>query len=133
MEGVCVIHGPDRKGLRLEGFDYGTPGMYFVTICLKEPMPRFGVVREGELYPNSAGMMIADTWEALSTRFPSISLDAYIVMPDHMHAIIFLGDDRESNGEASLSDVLRVFKSVSTNRYIVGVKDGAWPRFDERL
>ena len=124
---------PDRKGLRLEGFDYSTPGMYFVTIRLKDPMPRFGDVQNGEMRLNSAGSMIAETWESMSARFPSISLDAYIVMPDHLHGILLLGENPDIQDDGSISDVLRAFKSISTNRYIAGVKSETWPRFQDKL
>ena len=124
---------PDRKGLRLDGYDYHQPGFYFVTICLRDRLPRFGQVHNGELHLNAAGRVIEETWASLPSRFPSVLLDAYIVMPDHLHAILFLGYDPDTREELSLSDVIRVFKSVSTNRYIAGVKQEGWPRFDERL
>ena len=95
-----------RRSIRLKGYDYSQAGMYFVTICVQKwanaqvganlcvrPHPcvrphLFGKIVDGEMILNDAGKMV-DKWCAeLSNKFSDITLDAYMIMPNHFHAII---------------------------------------------
>ena len=80
---------PDRKSTRLRGYDYSSPGAYFVTIVIHNRLYLLGDVIEGKVRLNDAGEMVQQIWEALAFRFPSIDLDAFIVMPNHVHGIVF--------------------------------------------
>jgi len=72
-------------------------------------------------------MMIRDTWEQLDRRFPEMKIDAYVVMPNHMHGIVWLvgaplvGAPHHRNVGATtrvaptLGDVVGVFKSITTD------------------
>jgi putative transposase len=126
------VTGPRPRTMRYPGYDYRLPGGYFVTIVLASRQSRFGEVRHAQMIPNEAGHMLYETWAALPDRYPSVILDEMIVMPDHLHGILFLtGDATEDT--PSLSEVVRVFKSISTRRYIHGVTAMGWPRFDRYL
>jgi len=117
-----------RSRKRLPGFDYRLPGPYWVTICLHERIPRFGVVREDGVVLTPAGQMVEDAWRSLPAMFPSVELDAFIVMPDHLHGILSLNDGMtfELSTLPTLGQVIGAFKSISTNRYIAGVKHHRW-------
>jgi putative transposase len=122
-----------RPTMRLRQFDYTHPGPYFVTICLDVRYPRFGTVRDSHLELNDAGQMIQDVWWALPTRFPSVVLDEFIVMPDHLHGPLTLNDGVDSEATSHLSTVMQVLKSVTTTQDIVGIKQGLWPRLEKHL
>ena len=108
--------------------------MYFVTICVQHMEQRFGEIISSQLELNDAGRMIADTWESNAARFAGMELDQFVVMPNHLHAIVFLGTDSEvMTSNVSLSQIVQSFKSISTVNYVRNVKAGAFPPFDRVL
>jgi REP element-mobilizing transposase RayT len=80
-----------RRSIRLKDYDYSAPGAYFVTICVYNRISLFGEVVDGMMNPNEAGQMIANGWDSVLGRFPEVSLDASVVMPNHTHAILTIG------------------------------------------
>jgi len=81
-----------RRSIRLKGYDYAAPGAYFVTIVAKNRECLFGNVSDGAMITNGNGCIIQSMWCVLSGRFPNIVLDAFIVMPNHIHGIIGISD-----------------------------------------
>jgi len=79
-----------RRSIRLRGHDYAGGGAYFVTICTVDGKCLFGEVVEGEMFLNEAGQLVQQTWESLPTRFRSLVLDAFQVMPNHIHGVFVL-------------------------------------------
>jgi putative transposase len=85
------MYDPDihhRRSIRLRGYDYSQPGMYYVTICTHGKGHLFGEVVEGEMHLNEYGKMVALDWGDLPRHYPHIRLDASVVMPNHVHGII---------------------------------------------
>ncbi|PZS04712.1 MAG: transposase [Chloroflexi bacterium] len=119
-----------RPSLRLPDYDYAQLGAYFVTICTLDRVCCFGRIIDGESRLNDAGNMVSAVWVALPQRFAHIILDAFIVMPNHLHGIVMIQEYRA--GQA-LGQIMGAFKSIATNRYIVGVRQEGWPRFAGRL
>ncbi len=79
---------PQRKSIRLKGYDYSQAGLYFVTICTKNRECLFGNVRNGEMILNDAGKTIEKWYYELENKFPDIQCDEMIIMPNHFHCII---------------------------------------------
>ncbi len=77
-----------RQSIRLKGYEYSRPGTYFVTICARNRQCLFGNISDGQMVLNDAGRIIERVWKDLPTRFPSVELDAFGVMPNHVHGII---------------------------------------------
>jgi putative transposase len=127
------MNAPSRKRLRMEGFDYSTPGQYFITINTHTRAPWFGRVHDGVLHPNGAGTMVERIWNNLPDRFPGIMMDTVVVMPDHLHGILVLGTDSTISLEPTLSDVVGVLKSLTTREYGRGVTEAGWSPFDRHL
>ena len=73
---------PQRKALRLPSFDYTSAGAYFVTICTYDRSPLLEVTVLAEI--------VRIEWQALAGRFSSIRLDEFVVMPNHVHFVIWL-------------------------------------------
>ena len=125
-----------RRSLRLKGYDYTHAGAYFVTICAEDKACLFGNVGDGCMCFNDAGQMLSTPWNEIPSRFADVAIDAFVVMPNHVHGIIILPDVVDgvaTRSVAALGGVIAAFKSATTVDYIRGVKSGAWPAFRRRL
>lgn len=78
---------------RLEDHDYSSPGKYFITICVKNQIPFFGKVTDGKMILNDLGIIVNKFWVEIPNHYQNISLDEYIIMPDHMHGIIIINSN----------------------------------------
>jgi len=114
-----------RRSLRLRGHDYRSAGTYFVTICAGNRVPIFGEVVRGRVHLSPAGRIAKRCWLEIPRCHPRIQLDAFVVMPDHIHGILTFADppttpDRPRRfGDAvpgSLSTILGAYKAQVTKR-----------------
>jgi REP element-mobilizing transposase RayT len=81
---------PQRKSIRLKGYDYSQAGLYFITICCDDMKHRFGRIENGKMILNELGQIAHDEWlNTLSIR-KNVELHEFIIMPNHMHGIIVL-------------------------------------------
>ena len=147
-----MTHHPEshRRSIRLQGYDYTQSGAYFLTVVVQDRLCLFGDVVDQEMRTNEAGEMVRRVWERLSGRFPCIQLDAFVVMPNHVHGILLIDQPvgaplvgahrgaisptRATTGVApTLGAVVGAYKSLTTRAYIEGVNAGAWPSFRKRL
>jgi REP element-mobilizing transposase RayT len=124
---------PVRRKPRLRNYDYATPGMYFITICIRHRLPLLGRIVEGDMQLSPAGVMVQEVWEAQPAHYPGISIDAFIVMPNHVHGIVVIEEAEAGSERLSLADVVHRFKSLTTARYRAGVKTEGWPPFPGTL
>jgi putative transposase len=83
-----------RRSIRLPGYDYAQAGGFFVTIVTKDRGCLFGEMFEGEKRLNEYGRVIQMVRDELSGHYSTVECDAFVVMPNHVHAIIILGEDR---------------------------------------
>ena len=81
-----------RRSLRLKGYDYSMAGAYFVTICTQDRACLFGDVVAGAMRLNEAGQMVSALWDGIAARFSNVEIDQFVVMPNHLHGILVLGD-----------------------------------------
>ncbi|HET9176744.1 MAG TPA: hypothetical protein VFQ24_00120 [Terriglobia bacterium] len=79
-----------RRSIRLRGYDYAGGGAYFVTICTQARKCLFGEIVEGSMILNEVGRFVQRVWHGLPQRFGSVVLDAFQMMPNHLHAIFVL-------------------------------------------
>ena len=126
-----------RRSIRLKGYDYSQPGAYFVTIVTYQREALFGEIMNEEVRLNPLGKLVEKCWLVISTHFPQAKLDEYVIMPNHLHGIIFLCTGEASADNAfilptepipadasplptigtkpsSLGAIIQNFKSVST-------------------
>ena len=82
-----------RRSIRLRGYEYAQPGACFVTICTQNRDCLFGEVVKGLMDVNDAGQMIQSVWDELPQHYPGVDVDAFVVMPNHIHGIILLTPD----------------------------------------
>ena len=88
LDNVMYVH--DRRSLRLNGYDYAQAGAYFVTICTQDRACLFGDIVDGEVRLTDAGRMVQVSLAGLPGRFPAMELDAFVIMPNHVHGIIVI-------------------------------------------
>ena len=89
---------PRRRRLRLPEYDYAQAGAYFVTICTRGQACLFGKVNDGEMLLNVAGETVARCWDEIPRHFPHVELDAFVIMPNHVHGVLSFGE-REWGGD----------------------------------
>jgi len=77
-----------RSSLRLKGYDYSDPGVYFVTICTDERICYFGNIVDGIMISFPIIDVVREIWLDIPKKFPFVGLDAFIIMPNHIHGII---------------------------------------------
>ena len=83
---------PNRKSIRLQGWDYSGPGMYFITIGTWHQKHLFGKIINGKMQLSKCGGIIDKWWHRISDKYERVYLDAFIIMPNHIHGIIELKD-----------------------------------------
>jgi len=83
---------PNRRSIRLKGYDYSQPGAYFITIVTQDRVCLFGVVVDGEMRLNEWGEIARQCWFDIPAHFPDAALDECVVMPNHIHGVIVLVD-----------------------------------------
>jgi len=162
-----------RKTIRLRNYNYFDNGYYFVTICTYNKRCLFGDIIDGNIKLNDSGQLVDQILRKLPEYYHGISIDNYIVMPNHIHTIIIIkqsvgaaprgrplintelkfnkisnknriSDSGPAQGPAptaclpvgkglSLSDIIYRFKSLTTKRYMDGVKNNNWQPFNKHL
>ena len=124
-----------RRSIRLKGYDYSQPGAYFINVCTRERSCMFGDVVNGEMQLNGYGHIAVGCWKEIPLHFPEASLDAFVVMPNHVHGIVMIRDDDNNVGamhasplpapshaglrgpqRQSVSSIVASFKSAVTKR-----------------
>ena len=81
---------PNRRSIRLSGYNYSQVGAYFVTICTQNRECLFGDIVNWEMVLNNAGRMVETVWNELPKSYPRVSTDAFQIMPNHIHGIVVI-------------------------------------------
>lgn len=76
------------ESIRLKGYDYSQPGIYFVTICCDQKQHYFGEIKHQLMALSPIGQIAQQCWLAIPNHYPNIALDEYVVMPNHVHGLI---------------------------------------------
>ena len=111
-----------RKLNRLKEYDYSLNGEYFVTVCAKNRECLFGKIIEGKMRLSDIGKIAQRCWQEIPIHFPDAELDEFIIMPNHIHGIIVVGNNAavgnknfcslqwQTKWACSLSSIIRGFK-----------------------
>ncbi len=113
---------PNRKSNRLKNYDYSTPGSYFITICVKDRKQILSeiiftddarIIATNNL--TSIGLLCNKYINNISTKYENVSVDKYVIMPNHIHMIISLcGTMKASSPTRNIENIIRSFKIMVT-------------------
>ena len=123
-----------RKSIRLKEYDYSREGAYFVTICTYGKVCVFGEVMEEEVRLNDVGLIVEEEWLRTKEIRPEIELDAFIVMPNHLHGIVVIKDTPTDGQKSTVGTHGRVSlqrRSRSLSSLMAGFKSAATKRINE--
>ncbi len=101
------------KSQRLPQRDYGQKGAYFVTICAYQRRPCFKTP--------ALEKILKQQWQELPQRFPSTSLDRFVIMPDHLHFIVWI--DEQTPSSPTLPQIVGAYKSLSAVAWLRHLKE----------
>jgi len=138
------------ESTRLKEWDYSTNAYYFITLCTKGKKCFFGDLKNGKPVYSEIGEIVTDEWLKTEKMRPGIVLDEWVLMPNHLHGIIIINNENNSNVEThssasqqlkatnpnkppqqkrrnNLSNIIKGFKSAATKRiHIAGYRDFSW-------
>jgi len=83
-----------RRSIRLKGYDYSQAGLYFVTIRVDNGKSLFGDIVDGKMHLNDKGKIVAQCWSEIPQHYPNTILHEFVVMPNHIHGIIRIINDK---------------------------------------
>jgi REP element-mobilizing transposase RayT len=126
-------HRHHRRSIRLSGYDYSRAGAYFVTVCTQDRTCLFGEVVDGKMRVNEFGQIVREEWLRTAEIRDNVNMDLFVVMPNHLHAILWLADETRRGDRPvaptadtvmrpvgptprSVAAVMAGFKSASTKR-----------------
>lgn len=101
-----------RRSIRLHGYDYAQAGAYFVTICTQNRECLFGDIEDGEMRLNDYGRVVEEEWLRTATIRREVELDAFIVMPNHVHGIIVINAERRSQANVGATRWVAPYASI---------------------
>jgi len=82
-----------RRSIRLKGYNYTSSGAYFVTMCTRDQACTLGDIVRGAVVLSNIGRIVAQSWMWLGDHHPYVDLDAWVIMPNHIHGIVVILDD----------------------------------------
>ena len=89
------------ESIRLLGYDYSQPGAYFITIVTHNRQCSFGNIIDDEMMLNEFGVLVQNEWLKTGIIRPNINIDAFVVMPNHLHGIIIITDNDNGHSRDS--------------------------------
>ena len=110
---------PKRKHPRMEHYDYSTAGAYFITICTQNRRCLLSrIVGRGlapaEIQYTAYGQIAQEQLLLLEQRYPSLKIDQYMIMPNHIHAILLLEETMGAIPRPTIMDIVCAYKSLTT-------------------
>ena len=125
---------PKRKHIRLKGYDYSTPGAYFVTLCTDKKEHLFGKIVNNSMLLNALGKIVDQEILKIQSHYENIQIDKYVIMPNHIHMIITILETERINPfptiKFDIPNVVGKFKSGVTrhvgNAFMHSAKKPIW-------
>ena len=116
----------NRRSIRLKGYDYASPGAYFVTIVSYRREPTFGKIIGGKLTLSRIGRLAKYCLEQIPHHHRNVKLDEYVIMPNHIHGILVIEENRHNVSvgagykpalkSCTLPEIIRNFKTSSATK-----------------
>jgi len=134
---------PRRRSLRLKDYDYSQEGAYFMTVCVQDRRCLFGEVIDGAVLTSPIGQIVQQAWNELPKYYPTVKLDQFVAMPNHIHGIVFIhapphvgapfmashNKQGAINRAPTLGEIVRTLKAASTRLIrLAGSAGFSWQR-----
>lgn len=118
-----------NKDIRARWWNYRWSGVYFITICTKDRVHYFGKIDDGNMILSPVGIIADLLWHEIKNHFNEVTLEEFVVMPNHIHGILILQNDQEqiqppnddisknrfqNQGKNSVSSIIGSYKSAVT-------------------
>jgi putative transposase len=87
-----VKSGLRRKSLRLQNYDYTSSGAYSVTICSYQRENILGEINNDQVSLSEVGQIVRQVWKEIPEHYENVQLDEFVIMPNHVHGILFICD-----------------------------------------
>lgn len=118
---------PERRSIRLRGYDYSQDGLYFITICTYNREPIFGRIANGKMQLNDAGIIARDAWLDTARIRPNVVLGDFVVMPNHFHAVFAIDNTVFGRGDLPVAYDYNIFDRdiATTENSMGGSMDGS--------
>jgi len=97
-----------RKKNRIENFTYTSIGMYYITICTKNRGEILGKIKQNDIKLTKEGMICKEYLQNFEKIFINIEINEYIIMPNHIHMIIEIKEEKEN---VSIMRIIKKYKS----------------------
>jgi len=104
---------PSRKPNRITGKDYSKNGVYFLTVCTKDRHELLGKIADGEVILSEIGTFAAEELFKIETVYPSVVMDAFVVMPNHVHVLLILLNEAHN---PSTSRIVQQWKGMVSKK-----------------
>ena len=135
-----------RRSIRIKGYDYRSPSGYFITLVTQGGVRLSGEMLDGEMHLSNMGQIADECWRLIPGHYPQVELDAFAIMPNHVHGIIIL-DERAATlsphvgaqhvaplrphvKSGSLGAIIRAYKASVTRQ--IGREHGGPPDIWQR-
>ena len=106
----------ERKANRIPEYDYSTCGAYFVTICTQDRKKILSsIVGDGSPVPKPTGRIAEEYIRIISEKYPTVSVDQYVIMPDHIHMLLRI-DNGTGNPSPTLGNIIGWYKYQVTKQ-----------------
>lgn len=115
----------DRRSIRLKYYDYSQQGAYFLTICTQYRQCLWGEIKHDQILLNNLGAIVLQCWLEIPLHFPSVELDVFVIMPNHLHGILWIQESVNQEEQynkfqkvvkGSIPSIVRSFKAAVTRK-----------------
>ena len=100
---------------RLDCWDYSKYGFYFVTICTHKKKLFFGQSSNDDIMLNAAGKLAEKNWLKIPRQFNSVEIDEFVIMPNHIHGIIFITKNHTTGRDLIIQVSTAAKKQIKNN------------------
>ncbi len=97
-----------RRSIRHLSYDYREDGAYFVTLCTRGRLFAFGNIVDDQLQPTQRGLIARSCWDDIPKHRPYVTLDEFVVMPNHVHGVLWIEGGRATQVSPLRGDLPRL-------------------------
>jgi REP element-mobilizing transposase RayT len=106
----------NRKSIRLKTYNYAHDGVYFVTLCVAGRQQRLSHIEDSMVELSREGAVVEEGLRELSSTYSYVTLDAFVIMPDHLHILLQIDAKDSLQKVKPLGQLIGAFKVTTTKR-----------------